>query len=245
MIKKDFVISEVLKLSFQFVSTSLMARIKDGFPIVILITIAFNGLNFLISNSLASNFTILLFVLFSMLLTSCIGISVHKEVIANFKQNFLGNFLSVTNFKYFFNILFITLIAISPLLLHFFFKIFGKVNFFGFNISYLFVLWILTCVFALKLIFILPKIALDKKFSYSAEELNNFGFKLFIIFVIVTVVFFIPSIFILSFQISLLNNNSQFYLIVKPMFDFISFYISYLNYLVIFAAISYAYKKTN
>ncbi len=104
MIKKDFAILEILKLSFQFISTDLTARIKDGFPIVILITVAFNGLNFLMSNSLASNFTIILFVLFSILLTSCIGISVHKEIITNFRQTFLSHFLSLINLKYFFNI---------------------------------------------------------------------------------------------------------------------------------------------
>jgi hypothetical protein len=100
-------------------------------------------------------------------------------------------------------------------------------------------------VFALKLIFILPKVALNKNFSYSIQELNNFGFKLFLIFIIITIIFFIPSVFVLSFQVSILNSNSQLYLVIKPMFDFISFYISYLNYLVIFAAISYVYKKTN
>jgi len=245
MIKKDFAIPEILKLSFQFVSANFTARIKDGFPIVILITVAFNGLNFLMSNSLASNFTIILFVLFSMLLTSCVGISVHKEIITNFRQNFLSHFLSLINLKYFFNITLISLIAISPLLIHFFFKFFNKINFFGFNISYLFFLWILSCVFALKLIFILPKVALNKNFSYSIQELNNFGFKLFLIFIIITIIFFIPSVFVLSFQVSILNSNSQLYLVIKPMFDFISFYISYLNYLVIFAAISYVYKKTN
>ncbi len=139
----------------------------------------------------------------------------------------------------------ISLIAISPILIHFFFKFFNKINFFGFNISYLFFLWILSCVFALKLIFILPKVALNKNFSYSIQELNNFGFKLFLIFIIITIIFFIPSVFVLSFQVSILNSNSQLYLVIKPMFDFISFYISYLNYLVIFAAISYVYKKTN
>jgi len=68
---------------------------------------------------------------------------------------------------------------------------------------------------------------------------------LFLIFIIITIIFFIPSVFVLSFQVSILNSNSQLYLVIKPMFDFISFYISYLNYLVIFAAISYVYKKTN
>lgn len=134
--------------------------------------------------------------------------------------------------------------AIFPLLLHFLLKISNKIEILGLNISYLFIFWIFTCILSLKFIFILPKIALDYDFKYSFSELNTVGAKLFVIFFIITIFFFIPSVIILSLQIALLNSYSQIYVFVKPIFDFISFYISYLNYLVIFAAISFAYKKT-
>jgi len=243
MLKKNLSISEILKLSFQFLSADLKNKIKEGFSIIMLITIAFNGLNFLITTSVATNFTIILFVLFSMFLTSCVGVSIHKEILIGSKVSFLSNLFSEKNVKYLVNILLITFVATSPLLLHLIFKIFGKINILGVNLSYLFLCWILTCILALKFIFILPKIALGKKFSYSISEANNIGIKLFVIFIAITIIFFIPSIFVLSFQLSILKNNSGFYLLIKPIFDFISFYISYLNYVVIFAAISFAYKK--
>ena len=240
----SFAVSEILNKSFLFVFANIASRLKEGFLLVLLITISFNGLNALMANALATNFTILLFVFFSMLLMSSIGISVHKEILSNYKQSFFSDFLSFKNIKYFINIFLITLVATFPLLIHFIFKISNKIEILGLNISYLFILWILTCIFSLKFIFILPKIALDYDYKYSLSELNTVGSKLFIIFFIITIFFFIPSIIILSLQIALLNSNSQIYVFVKPIFDLISFYISYLNYLVVFAAISYAYKKT-
>ncbi len=244
MKNSSFAVSEILNKSFQFIFANLSSRLKDGFLLVVLITLCFNALNALMANALATNFTILLFVFFSMLLMSSIGISVHKEILSNYKQSFFSEFLSLKNIKYFINIFLITLVAIFPLLIHFLFKISNKMEILGLNISYLFILWILTCILSLKFIFILPKIALDYDYNYSFSELNTVGSKLFIIFFIITIFFFIPSIIILSLQIALLNSNSQIYVYVKPIFDLISFYISYLNYLVVFAAISYAYKKT-
>lgn len=244
MKNSSFAISEILNKSFKFIFANLTSRLKDGFLLVMLITFSFNALNALMANALATNFTILLFIFFSMLLMSSIGISVHKEILSNYKQSFFSEFLSLKNIKYFINIFLITLVAIFPLLIHFLFKISNKMEILGLNISYLFILWILTCILSLKFIFILPKIALDYDYKYSFSELNTVGSKLFIIFFIITIFFFVPSIIILSLQIALLNSNSQFYVFVKPIFDLISFYISYLNYLVVFAAISYAYKKT-
>lgn len=244
MKNSSFAVSEILNKSFQFIFANLTSRLKDGFLLVVLITLCFNALNALMANALATNFTIILFVFFSMLLMSSIGISVHKEILSNYKQSFFSEFLSLKNIKYFINIFLITLVAIFPLLIHFLFKISNKMEILGLNISYLFILWILTCILSLKFIFILPKIALDYDYNYSFSELNTVGSKLFIIFFIITIFFFIPSIIILSLQIALLNSNSQIYVFVKPIFDLISFYISYLNYLVVFAAISYAYKKT-
>ena len=244
MKNSSLAVNEILIKSFQFIFANLTSRLKDGFMLVILITISFNILNALMANALATNFTILLFIFFSMLLMSSIGISVHKEILSNYKQSFFSEFLSLKNIKYFINIFLITLVAIFPLLLHFLLKISNKIEILGLNISYLFILWIFTCILSLKFIFILPKIALDYDFKYSFSELNTVGAKLFVIFFIITVFFFIPSVIILSLQIALLNSYSQIYVFVKPIFDFISFYISYLNYLVIFAAISFAYKKT-
>ena len=160
---KKIPINKILKDSFNFIFLIFLEKFKKGFFIVFLITLGFNGLNFLISSSIATNFTILLFSIFSILLMSSVGISVHKEIIANEKQDYLLDFLSIKNFKYFLSILLITLIAICPFVIHYLFKIFNIIKIFNFNISLLFVFWMITSAFALRFIFILPKIALNIK----------------------------------------------------------------------------------
>ena len=232
---KKIPIKKILNDSFNFLFFDFLEKSKKGFFIVFLITLAFNGLSFLISNSLATNFTIFLFIVFSMLLMSSVGICVHKEIIANQKQDFFLEFLSIKNFKYCLSILLIILIAISPfLIIHSLVKVF--------NISFLFLFLMITFALAFKLIFILPKIALDIKLKKISKELNNIGFQLFVLFFIVTMIFFIPSVILVSFQVSLLATNSQIFSILKPFFDLVTFYISYFNYLIIFAVISYSYK---
>jgi len=41
-----------------------------------------------------------------------------------------------------------------------------------------------------------------------------------------------------------LENMQGFYKFLKPFFDFMSFFVSYLNYAAVFAALSYSYKAT-
>jgi hypothetical protein len=173
---------------------------------------------------------------------SSVGISIHKEILEKKEQDYFLDFLSVKNFKYFFAITAITLISISPLIFHYLFKSFGKNALFNLSISFLFMLWIFSSAFALRFIFILPKIALNKKIKPYIKQMNHEGFQFLGLFVVVTIIFFIPSSIILSLQISLSGSNAQFFTFIKPLFDFVSFYISYFNYLIIFAAISYSYK---
>ena len=59
--KKDISIGKTLANSFQFLITNFDKRLKEGLPAVIFITIAFNILNYLISNEIATNFTIFFF----------------------------------------------------------------------------------------------------------------------------------------------------------------------------------------
>ena len=79
-------------------------------------------------------------------------------------------------------------------------------------------------------------------FKYNAKELNMIGSKLFLLFTIVTVVFLVPSMIYLTLQLSFMTSYKDIYQAVKPLFDVGSFYISYLNYLTVFAVISYAFK---
>ena len=89
---------------------------------------------------------------------------------------------------------------------------------------------------------ILPKLTLGINFQYNAKELNMIGSKLFLLFTIVTVVFLVPSMIYLTLQLSFMTSYKDIYQAAKPLFDVGSFYISYLNYLTVFAVISYAFK---
>ena len=116
--KKDISIGKTLANSFQFLITNFDKRLKEGLPAVIFITIAFNILNYLISNEIATNFTILFFFIFTMIISSAIAVCVHEEILNKSKIVFLKEFLSPRSIKYFFNFLALTIIALSPLLIH-------------------------------------------------------------------------------------------------------------------------------
>ena len=239
--KQNISIGKVLASSFQFLGNNFNVRLKEGFPAVLLITIAFNILNYLITKDVASNFTILFFFLFTMLISSAIGICVHEEILNKNKILFFREFLSYRSFKYFLNFLLLTVLAISPIVTH---LIIRKMS--GGSSEHasglLGLLWIFTMVLALKLIFILPKLTLGLNFKYNFKELNFIGSKLFILLVIVTVIFLFPSMIFLTLQLSFMTSYKDLYEVIKPLFDIGSFYISYLNYITIFAVISYAFK---
>ena len=58
-------------------------RIREGFPPVLILTIAFNLLDYLISNEIATKFTIIIFSILITLITSAIGVCVHEEILSN------------------------------------------------------------------------------------------------------------------------------------------------------------------
>jgi len=238
--KKDISIGKTLANSFQFLISNFEKRLKDGLPAVIFITIAFNLLNYLIGNQVATNFTIFFFFVFTMIISSAIGVCVHEEILNKSKITFLKEFLSLRSIKYFFNFLALTLIALSPLLIHFFMKNVLIVE--NNHVSGFLIIWIFTTILSLKLIFVLPKLTLGINYKYDLKELNSIGSKLFLLFAIVTVIFLVPSLIYLTLQLSFMTSYKNIYEIIKPLFDLGSFYISYLNYITIFAVISYAFK---
>ena len=116
---------------------------------------------------------------------------------------------------------------------------------FGADSRYVVLLLIPTIYLAFKLILILPKISLNKSISVlSGKEFNDLSGKLFLIFLIITLAFILPTYLIFAVQVYLLQNMQEFYKFFKPFFDFISFFVSYLNYAAVFAALSYSYKAT-
>ena len=79
----------------------------------------------------------------------------------------------------------ITLIALSPIIIFFVLKVNLNINQ---NTSALFIiLWIFTTIFALKLIFILPKIATQANYKLKLTEINDIGSQLFILISIIIV----------------------------------------------------------
>ncbi len=110
------------------------------------------------------------------------------------------------------------------------------------HVSGFLIIWIFTTILSLKLIFVLPKLTLGINYKYDLKELNSIGSKLFLLFAIVTVIFLVPSLIYLTLQLSFMTSYKNIYEIIKPLFDLGSFYISYLNYITIFAVISYAFK---
>ena len=240
--KKTLSIGKTLAASFQFLISNFDKRIKEGFPAVLLITIAFNILNYLMTKEVATNFTIFFFFAFTMIVSSAIGVCVHEEIINKNKIIFTKEFLSPRSIKYFINFLALTVIALSPLLLHFIIRKILTVE--SNHASGLLMMWIFTTILSLKLIFILPKLTLGLDYKYNFKELNMIGSKLFLLFTIVTVIFLVPSMIYLTLQLSFMTSYKELYEVIKPLFDVGSFYISYLNYITIFAVISYAFKDT-
>ena len=239
--KKNISIGQTLANSFQFLISNFSKRLKDGFPAVVFITIAFNVLNYLITKDIATNFTIIFFFIFTMIISSAIGICVHEEILNKSKPIFIKEFLSARSLKYFLNFLILTFIALSPIIFHFIFKNSLALNN---NLkSALLIFWIFTTLVALKLIFILPKLTLGINYKYNIHEFNKIGSKLFLLMTIVTVIFLVPSMIYLTLQLSFMTSYKELYPVIKPLFDIGSFYISYLNYITIFAVISFAFKE--
>ena len=237
---KSISIGKTLADSFQFLFSNFTLRIKEGFPAVLLITIAFNILNYLMTKGVATNFTIFFFFVFTMIISSAIGVCVHEEILNKNKIFFSKEFLSPRSIKYFLHFLALTFIALSPLVLHFLIRTIGEFS--SNHTSGLLVMWIFTTMLSLKLIFILPKITLGMQYKYNLKELNMIGSKLFLLFTIVTIVFLVPSMIYLTLQLSFMTSYKELYEVIKPLFDAGSFYISYLNYITIFAVISFAFK---
>ena len=54
-------IGSILSQSFKYAFSNFSNRIREGFPPVLILTIAFNLLDYLISNEIATKFTIIIF----------------------------------------------------------------------------------------------------------------------------------------------------------------------------------------
>jgi hypothetical protein len=239
-------ISEIVSKSFSYIFKDIKKIFRDSFFTVLFLTIIFNVLYFLVLKSIATKFTF--FIIFALmgLVISTIGYKVHRDILLNQTIfNPLFKMFDLNNIRYLFYSTLISSIALSPVFLKYYLDRNEIGTIFGADSRYVVLLLIPTIYLAFKLILILPKISLNKSISVlSGKEFNNLSGKLFVIFIIITLAFILPTYLIFAIQVYFLQNLQDFYKFLKPFFDFMSFFVSYLNYAAVFAALSYSYKAT-
>lgn len=239
-------ISEIISKSFSYIFKDIKKIFRESFYTVLFLTVIFNGLYFLVLENIATKFTV--FIIFALmgLVISTIGYKVHRDILLNQTVlNPLFKMFDFTNIRYLFYSTLISCLALSPVFLKYYLDRNGISTLFGADSRYVVLLLIPTIYLAFKLILILPKISLNKSISiFSGKEFNDFSGKLFAIFLIITLAFILPTYLIFALQVYFLENSQEFYKFLKPFFDFISFFVSYLNYAAVFAALSYSYKVT-
>ena len=239
-------ISEIVSKSFSYIFKDIKKIFRESFYTVLFLTIIFNVLYFLVLKSIATKFTF--FIIFALmgLVISTIGYKVHRDILLNqtiFNPLFI--MFDLNNIRYLFYSTLISSIALSPVFLKYYLDRNEIGTIFGADSRYVVLLLIPTIYLAFKLILILPKISLNKSISVlSGKEFNDLSGKLFVIFIIITLAFILPTYLIFAIQVYFLQNLQDFYKFLKPFFDFMSFFVSYLNYAAVFAALSYSYKAT-
>ena len=239
-------ISEIVSKSFSYIFKDIKKIFRESFYTVLFLTIIFNALYFLVLKSIATKFTF--FIIFALmgLVISTIGYKVHRDILLNQTIfNPLFKMFDLNNIRYLFYSTLISSIALSPVFLKYYLDRNEIGTIFGADSRYVVLLLIPTIYLAFKLILILPKISLNKSISVlSGKEFNDLSGKLFVIFIIITLAFILPTYLIFAIQVYFLQNLQDFYKFLKPFFDFTSFFVSYLNYAAVFAALSYSYKAT-
>jgi hypothetical protein len=239
-------ISEIVSKSFSYIFKDIKKIFRESFFTVLFLTVIFNALYFLVLKSIATKFTF--FIIFALmgLVISTIGYKVHRDILLNQTIfNPLFKMFDLNNIRYLFYSTLISSIALSPVFLKYYLDRNEIGTIFGADSRYVVLLLIPTIYLAFKLILILPKISLNKSISVlSGKEFNDLSGKLFVIFIIITLAFILPTYLIFAIQVYFLQNLQDFYKFLKPFFDFMSFFVSYLNYAAVFAALSYSYKAT-
>ena len=242
----NLIVIEIFYKSFSYIFKDIKKIFRESFFTVLLLTITFNGLYFLVLKNIATKFTF--FIIFALMgsVISTIAYKVHRDILLNQTIfNPLFKMFDLTNIRYLFYSTLISSIALSPVFLKYYLDRNEIGTIFGADSRYVVLLLIPTIYLAFKLILILPKISLNKSISVlSGKEFNDLSGKLFVIFIIITLAFILPTYLIFAIQVYFLQNLQDFYKFLKPFFDFMSFFVSYLNYAAVFAALSYSYKAT-
>ena len=241
----DISINEIISKSFSYIFQDFKKICKESFFTVFLLTLIFNGLYFLTLKNIATKFTFFIFFTLMGLIVSTIAYKVHRNILL--KQNVknpLFKIFDLVNIKYLFYSTLISTFALSPVLLKIYLDKSNIPTILGTDTKYLLLVLLITVFLSFKVIINLPKISLGNSIGIFIKKSSNaVTGKLFLIFIIITLAFLLPTYIVLSIQIYFLENSQEFFKFLKPFFDFVSFFISYLNYAVVFAALSYSYRE--
>jgi hypothetical protein len=196
-------ISEIVSKSFSYIFKDIKKIFRESFYTVLFLTIIFNVLYFLVLKSIATKFTF--FIIFALmgLVISTIGYKVHRDILLNQTIfNPLFKMFDLNNIRYLFYSTLISSIALSPVFLKYYLDRNEIATIFGADSRYVVLLLIPTIYLAFKLILILPKISLNKSISVlSGKEFNDLSGKLFVIFIIITLAFILPTYLIFAIQV--------------------------------------------
>ncbi len=119
--KDDLSINEIIKESFSYTFKDIKKIFSESFFTVLLLTIIFNGLYFLVLKNIATKFTFLIFFSLMGLVISTIAYKTHRDILlSQTVYNSLFKIFDYTNFKYFFYSALISSFALSPILLKFY-----------------------------------------------------------------------------------------------------------------------------
>ena len=146
--KDDLSINEIIKESFSYTFKDIKKIFSESFFTVLLLTIIFNGLYFLVLKNIATKFTFLIFFSLMGLVISTIAYKTHRDILLNQTvYNSLFKIFDYTNFKYFFYSALISSFALSPIFLKFFLDR-SNITIFGVDSRYLVLLLIPTIYLA-------------------------------------------------------------------------------------------------
>ena len=240
-------INEIIAKSFSYTFGNIKKKFSESFFTVLLLTIIFNGLYFLALKNIATKFTFIIFFSLIGLVISTIAYKTHRDILLNQTiYNPLFKIFDYTNLRYFFYSTLIFSFALSPIFLKYYLDVNNISKLLGIDSRFVVLLLIPSIYLTFKIILVLPKISLNQPtFIFNGKEFNNYSGKLFLIFLIITLAFILPTYLVFALQMYFIQNSQEFYKFIKPFLDFISFFISYLNYTVVFAALSYSFEKNN
>lgn len=135
--KDDLSINEIIKKSFFYTFKDIKKIFSESFFTVLLLTIIFNGLYFLVLKNIATKFTFLIFFSLMGLVISTIAYKTHRDILlSQTVYNSLFKIFDYTNFKYFFYTALISSFALSPIFLKFFLDQ-NNITIFGIDSRYL------------------------------------------------------------------------------------------------------------